>query len=56
MWIQHTAVVCEEDPESVLWADVDGVLRVVTDVADRGIARALAAEGQMSAVAAAMFC
>lgn len=46
----------EEGPESVLWAEVDGVVRLVTDVAVRGIARALANEGQISAVAAAIFC
>lgn len=40
----------------MLWAEVDGVVRVVTDVAVRGIARALANEGQISAVAAAIFC
>lgn len=40
----------------MLWAEADGVVRFVTDVAVRGIARALATEGQISAVAAAMFC
>lgn len=45
-----------EGTGSALWADVDGVARVVTDVAVRGTARALATEGQISAVAAAMFC
>lgn len=40
-----------------LCAEVDGVVRTGTDGAVRGImARALATEGQISAVAAAMFC
>lgn len=45
-----------EDTGSVWRAEVDGVVRPVTDVAVRGMARALATEGQISAVAAAMFC
>ena len=52
----HTVVDDEEDTGAVLWAGLDGDVRVVTDVATRGIARALASEGQISAVAAAIFC
>lgn len=46
----------EEDTGEVLRAEVDGVVRFVTDGAVRGMARALASEGHISAVAAAMFC
>lgn len=52
----HTVVDGEEDTWSAPWAGVDGVVRAVRDVAVRGVARTLATEGQISAVAAAMLC